>query len=587
VQNSGSRGSALPSCLRYLDLTYNHDIHLHIKKYILLLLITASLFAQDQEYEQGLVNNAPFWRQALGGSVLSLPSVQAQSAVVALDGGNIKAYSTAGNPMWNYSARGRISPHVSRSREGTSYLSRTNGTFIAVNRAGRELWRRNLGSPLTGRVISGWDGRLFVPADKKLFCYTAAGTLLWTKTFTHSYLLPPKIDQNGGVLFALQNNQVYQIDPFSNTTVWELSASPVVLLPINQNRIVAVHTDGTLEIVGADDDWYLAAREEGHANVLPRIPGRPVAAISRGNNIASVINDGRIFLISTDERSVVWTGDSHIREASSRGTRPDLEIEMLFDERGIYVLNKQGATGFSADGRRLWYTFLTRAAAIPAFGDDGVLYSGGRDWILYAYKIEDQVLPRRGSVYGPAPEGSYGTGTPQASQMPRIPVFEDEISSMLDNMQAGISSGNVGSNELPWSSFLLSLSARQGQPIQYRVRSLQLLGQIGSRETISWLVNIFRRDTEPLVRAAAVIAIGSIGVDPEGIAIQSFLQALIPDTIKDEQLLLALAKTTGEICRFSGPPLSETGIRILGLLTTSGQPAAIRNQAERELASLR
>ena len=55
-------------------------------KYLILLLLASHLIAQTDEREQGLVSNAPFWRQALGGNVLSLPSVQAQSAVVALDG---------------------------------------------------------------------------------------------------------------------------------------------------------------------------------------------------------------------------------------------------------------------------------------------------------------------------------------------------------------------------------------------------------------------------------------------------------------------------------------------------------------------
>ena len=223
-------------------------------KYLILLLLASPLLAQTDE-RQGLVSNAPFWRQALGGNVLSLPSVQAQSAVVALDGGSIKAYSTAGNPMWTYSARGRISPFVSRSREGTSYFSRTNGILIAVNRAGRELWRRDLGSPLVGRVIPGWDGRLFVPTDKKLFCYTAAGTLLWSKIFSHSYLLSPKLDRNGGVIFALRNNEVHRVDPFGNTAVWTVSTPPAVILSIDQGRVMAVHTDGTLEILGVDDDW--------------------------------------------------------------------------------------------------------------------------------------------------------------------------------------------------------------------------------------------------------------------------------------------------------------------------------------------
>ena len=354
---------------------------------------------------------------------------------------------------------------------------------------------------------------------------------------------------------------------------------------------MAVHADGTLEILGVEENWYIAAQEEGHTTVLPRLPGRPLAAVSSpgargGNNIVSILNDGRVAFVSINDRSIVWTGDSHIREFIRGGGRPDLEAEIIYDERGIYILSKNGATGFTQDGRRLWFTLLQNAAAIPALGDDGVLYSGGRDWILYAYKIEDRTLPARGGIYGPASEGVYGTGTPQAAYMPRIPVFNDEIQGILDIIQAGISAGNVGGNELAWTSFLLTLTTSQ-QPVQTKVSALRLLGQIGSRETIPWLVNIFRRDTEPLVRAAAATAIGDIGVDPEGIAIQTFLQVLIPDTIRDEQILTAMTKATGDICRFSGPPLSETGIRILNLLTASGHPAAVRSQAERELASLR
>ena len=553
-----------------------------------LFFTAVCVFPQSQtvQREQGLVTNDPIWRQALGGAVLSLPHVQALSAVVALEGGSIKAYSASGNLLWTYSARGRISPYVTRSREGTSYFSRINGIFIAVNRTGRELWRQSLDNPLCGGVITGWDGRLFVPTDKKLFCYTASGNLLWTKIYESSFLIVPKLDHSGGIMFVLENNEVHRVDPFGNTRIWTLSNTPAVLLSIEQQRLLVLYTDGTMEILSIMDDWYISAQNEAVFSSLPELPQGPLAAASRGNNIAAVLNDGRTAFVSLEERSIIWSADSHIAEYLRSGGRPESEAEMLIDERGIYVLSRNGATGFSYDGRRLWFTYLQNAAAIPAFAENGVLYSGGRDWILYAYKIEDRILPQRQSVYGPVPEGSYDTGRPRSVYMADFPRNEYDVMAKLDQIDSAVASGRVGSNEPEWMSFLLTVSAGN-QLLNHRIRALNLLGKIGSQETIPWLLEVFRRESEPLVKAAAASAIGAIGVDPDGDALQTFLYMIIQGGgIRDEQVLLALTSATGALCRFSGPPLSETGIRILTLLSGSSQPL-VRRQANIELASLR
>jgi outer membrane protein assembly factor BamB len=567
--------------------------------FLFVILPVSALNEDGLVREQGFITNDPFWRQALGGAVLSLPSVQAQSAVVALDGGNIRAYSTAGNPMWNYSARGRISPYVTRSREGTSYLSRTNGILIAVNRAGRELWRRNMENPLNARVVIGWDGRLFAPTDGKIYCFTASGNLLWTRILEAPFLITPKLDRSGGIIFALNNNEVYRVDPFGNAHVWMLSNTPAAVISLdpaitqqrgndlrsNQHQIVILYTDGTMEILGSAEDWYISAQSQTQASVLPRLPARPLAAINRENNIAVTLSDGRVVLVSINERRILWTGDSHIREIINNRGSVDYGVEMLFDERGIYILSKDGATGFSHNGERIWFTFLQNAAAIPAFGNDGVLYSGGRDWILYTYKIEDRILPERNALFGPVPEGSYGMGRPLSFFAIDIPMNEEETRIKLDQINAAINSGLVGANEPMWTSFLLTISAGQ-QPIQFRISALNKLGKIGSQETIPWLINIFRSDNEPLIKAAAITAIGDIGVDPQGIAIQTFLFT-VTQGIRDEQVLMAIASATGSLCRFSGPPLSETGIRILNMIAAGNQPPLARRQANRELTSLR
>jgi outer membrane protein assembly factor BamB len=574
---------------------------------LLLLFAGAALRAQSgpsPDRERGRVDSEPVWRQALGGAVIGLPAVQAQSAVVALDGGGIKAYSTAGTPLWSYSARGRISPFVTRSREGTSYISRTGGTLIAVNRAGRELWRRSPGGPLSGPVISGWDGRLFVPTGNKLSCYTASGNLLWSKSFGKPILISPRLDQGGGVMLALEDGEVLRINPFGRALSWKLSSPPRVLVSLSPRagtltpRIMALYQNGSMEILGNAEEWYRSADPEAAMIALPRLSASPLAAASRGNLAAITQTDGRTILVSPDEGKILWSADSHIRLNAGQGV--PAETVMLYDERGVYVLSKNGATGFTADGRRLWFITLENTAAVPAFGDDGVLYSGGKDWILYAYKLEDRSRYQKQSLYGPAPEGSYGTGNPppliRAEQLFRFD--EDDLRARLDSMGKSVLSGAVGENELGWIAYLMeavageynrpgSSSIHPAVHIQYRIRALRILAYIGSRETIPFLTNVFKKDSDPVIRAAAAEAIGSVGIDPDGVAIQAFWEALSPAaSLKDEQVLLAIASATGAICRFSGPPLADTGVKILTLLLAS-RSNRVQRQARQELDTLK
>ncbi|MCL2209687.1 MAG: PQQ-binding-like beta-propeller repeat protein [Treponema sp.] len=543
------------------------------------LLAALPIFAQSDNRQQGLLTLEPSWRQALGGEVISLPSVQAQSVVVALDGGNIKAYSADGNPLWNYTARGKISPYVTRSREGTSYFSRTNGILIAVNRAGRELWRRDIGDPLSGGVVTGWDGRLFIPAEKKMLCYTASGNLLWTRILESTFKIPPKLDSSGSVIFTLENNEVYRMDPFGNSFVWTASGAPSALLSTGDQQILVIYPNGTMEILGTTENWFMTAAGNLHSSLLPRLPASPLAAAGNGNKIAAVLSDGRIVLVSLEESKILWTAESHIKSGNQKA-------EMVFDDKGIYILSENGASGFSHDGKRLWFTTLQNIAAIPAFSDDGTLYTGGKDWILYTYKIEDRLMPQKNGLYGSQPDGSYGTGRPHSLHIPVYPLLDYEIDRKLEQIEAAVNAGNIGTHEPEWTTFLLLLSYNNGN-IQNRISAMRILGQIGSHETVPWLSNIFRRESEPVLKAAAAAAIGAIGVDPEGIAINTFLYTIVSSNIKSEQVLIAITTSTAALCRFSGPPLSETGIRILNLLCENPQPPLVRRQAGKELASLR
>jgi outer membrane protein assembly factor BamB len=274
-------------------------------------------------------------------------------------------------------------------------------------------------------------------------------------------------------------------------------------------------------------------------------------------------------------------------------------VNFFFDERGIYILTRTGASAFTEDGRRLWLIRLRGAAALPAFSDEGVLYSGGRDWILNAYRPEQRVRSQQKELYGPAPEGSYRTGSPGPSPWADhlLRFSEDLMIPLLGEINLAIQTGSIGEKEKDYAAYLMEASGslmenpRAGNhpPVQvrYRVEAARLLAYMGSRETIPFLADLFTRDSDGLVKAAAAEAIGRIGVDPGGFALRAFTEAVSPPLpLRDAAALTATAAATGALCRFSGPPLSDTGVRLLTALAVQDQSPSVRIRAERELKTL-
>jgi outer membrane protein assembly factor BamB len=246
----------------------------------------------------------------------------------------------------------------------------------------------------------------------------------------------------------------------------------------------------------------------------------------------------------------------------------------------------------------LWHLDLKGATSLPGFGDDGLLYSGDADWILYAFKPEEQVRPRPQSVYGPGAEGLYGTGAPPPSSWANNPLryFDTEVERQLTLIRQAVTGGRVGLQELEYTGYLME-TANAGQDpetsqyrplvqVNYRVRALQLLALIGSRESIPYLARVFTQDRDPSVKAAAAEAIGIIGMDPEGIALRAFTSAIFSPNFREDQVLAAVATATGALCRFSGPPISDTGIRILTSLSSRDRPQFIQALAKQELETL-
>jgi outer membrane protein assembly factor BamB len=532
-----------------------------------------------------------------------MPYLQAESVVVACENGSVKSFSIRGTALWNFEGRGGLTPFVARSREGTTYVCGNTGIFTAINRVGRELWRFDMGKPISFPAIVGWDGRVFIPAGREVFCRTSAGFALWRKDLGNSIALAPVPDHAGGIVTVLENRDFLRIDQFGALERRRLDRLPALIVPLKEgdrHSFVVFYPQGEIEKISLDQEAPKGARLSSIS--FPGLPGEPVAAADYGADLAVTLRDGRVILLAGSGGQSRWIRDSHEAAGEKGGAnlRRD-EAFTVFDERGIFSISTRGATAFAPDGRRRWLIRFPEGTAIPVLSDEGLLYACGADQRLYAYKAErlGRDIPR--SLYGPEPEGTYGLGNPPPPHWANSSAVyeEDAVKSLSLQIEEAARNGRVGENETEYVSTLMFLSggilntpgqSRVRAPVKVpqRIECIRLLGRIGSRETIPFLVNLFYRDEDPAIKAACCEAIGRIGVDPEGEAFRAYQILLAPDNAAlDPSVLMAATASIAALCRFSGPPLARDGIRLLNAFGHMDFPPRVKRQAQAELNALR
>lgn len=572
---------------------------------VIFLLSAAALSAQQRVDPLAMpVNAAPLWEAPIGDTIRGTPHLQASSAVLVGESGSVRSFFMSGTPLWNFDARGTAVPHVSRSYEAATYLCNTEGVFMTINRVGRELWRLNLGRPISYAPVVGWDGRVFIPFGSTMTCRTAAGNSLWTLELGSPVAFDPILDKTGSVATVLQNMDFVKVNQFSHLERIRLDRLPVMIVSLveeNYHSYVLMYQSGEMEKVIFNDN-------EGEGGKLSRarfvsLPSPPAAAVSRGSQFVVTLRNGRTVCYDA-AGNTIWTINSHeAAEERGPGNLAQEHAKMMWDERGIYAITTRGVSAFTAEGRRRFvFRLSTVSSGVPAFSDEGLLYACGTDNILRVYKIDSR--PRtvpQSRFYGPEPEGNYGMGNPPPSPWARenSRYSEESQNAVYAEIEAAIKSGNIGKMEPAYVAYIMEMvgffignpQTSAVRPLvrpEQRIRLIGLLALVGSRETIPFLWNIFDRDQEPAVRRACADAIGVIGVDPTGRSFYSYNFLLSPNNPNmDPQLVLAATSSIANLCRFSGPPLAMDGIRILRYFSNlPSVPNNVKAQIRNELDGL-
>jgi outer membrane protein assembly factor BamB len=574
-----------------------------------LLVLTApggSLHAQTAEE----IENSLLWRQALGGAILASPSAQVQSVSVISEGGFVRTFGDTGKQLWEYAAGGRLAPFLVRSGTGMVFAGRTNGYFFALNRAGKLLWEKRLGEAQAWMPLVGWDGRVFVFLGRRILCFTATGNQLWEYKLEDAVIVQPVANGKGGFMALQKKNKLLLADPFGAITIVDLAPGATALLPGDFPAVLVMYADGEIETIRdgtspkkqADDarkEEAARAKAAGKKGAPPAPPspplpprtvkhvaGKAIAAVQYKRKAAIAYDSGDITLWSLDDEKELWTRAGMLGAARAR---------LLFDERGIYLFTMSGGAGWTDDGRMLWNMKIQGATAPPVLSADGILYTGGSNWLLYAYKVEHRGRSNAGQASSSFPynlpdEGNYGLGhLPSSAQL--LFFDESDISSKLKHISRLVRQGDIGDSE-PYAAQILLAVINGGDTISsadliQKLEALNILSSIGTRETVPFLVKRLSAERDPNLRAGIVETLGRIGVDPNR-AVTSHFEALLPHAVdtKDSRLLSTLAEAIGSLCRFSGPPVSETGIRLLVSIAALSASKTAADIAKKQLATL-
>lgn len=540
---------------------------------------------------------SPTWREALGAKIIGEPTSQASSVVILCDDGTVRCFSHTGKPLWTFDSHSKLLPFVSRAPDGSTYVMSQERFLIALNRAGRKLWSIPLAAPLQGPIQFGWDGRLFIPLPDRVLCFTAGGFQLWERKLPfplRGELVP---DSQGGVLGMTEGATLIRLSAQGKVEQYSCDSSPCLVFslpPEKQDswRGGVYYHNGTGEIIGGGK----------RVGPLPALSAPPIHAKEQQGKLALFLENGKVVLFNLETHTLLWEGavpfyqrETGRKEGASSGIA-GTESRLLFDERGVYYLSRTGAVGFTPTGQRLWQLTLKGASSLPAFSDEGILYAGGTDWILYAYKIEERVRSRTFSLYGPFPEGSYGFAVPSRGTHFMYPFDTEEamLQAKLKEIQEAIQNTSIGEKERDYYEILCFIAEGTvpagWQPISlfYRLQALTMLGTFGSRELIPFLANLVQKETESLVIAQALTAIATIGSDPFGYAMGAFRYLLSrPFLYRNEQLASSLANAIYKLCLFSGPPLSVEGIHLLVQLSNQSFSVGFQNTIKTYLADLR
>ena len=202
---------------------------------------------------------------------------------------------------------------------GAVYSANAAGELSKVDSAnGRQIWRINVGEPISGGVGLG-AGIVLVGSNKgNVFAYDFAGKLLWKAKVSSEILSVPRYF-DGIVIARTGDNHIFGLDATDGTRKWvyervnpALTLRSSVGVVVDSGAVYAGFAGGKLVAIRADNGkllWESTIAQPKGVTEIERIADITSLPVVDGPVVYAVAYQGKIAAVDRRSGKVVWNRD--------------------------------------------------------------------------------------------------------------------------------------------------------------------------------------------------------------------------------------------------------------------------------------
>lgn len=563
---------------------------------LFLILISGS---GAQEITEGFISDTPLWRRSLGGSIDAYPAQGpgGDVYVVADDRALHSLKPENGESNWIYRPGGRLRNLLMVAADGTVYVQNDRQELFAVTPGGTGRWKLNMRQEPSALPAAAPDGRLVIPlVGGRIVGVSRHGRILWTVDESAEASAGPVVRSDGTAWIPLSDGRIVALNQWGEQVAGaSVSGAPSVAALDGMDRVWVGGFDGRVSVF--DPGTVVFGSDEAPL-LLPLFIIRP-----SNSRVVSILTgpdgDGLVFLAdgTTVEVSPEGEYSSRANIAVSGGAPSGGEDGTIFlpaADGSIRVIPVEGeAVVLSAPS----------VLAEPLLSREGILITGGGDWILYGWKA----LPP-GSGWRQFRGDSRRSGTFPAA----VPVLDrqearrdagfffrermalsDDVSERLSLIQEleSYPDGQTMRQELPWVDLILEdlvsvgtirTVNRYDQPLQShsvaRARAYVLLARGEDFRSRGLLLSCLAKEEDPAALAAGFRALGYIGTDWDGASMRLMAGRFREFAPADERLVVETSRALANLVRYNGDLSDPAGYDLMNELLKSSVSESARRE---------
>ena len=590
--------------------------------FLVLFLSFSPLFHAQESIKLSYENAS--WTNVMSGKAILKPEQTSYGFVVLTDGKLFTGYSESGKKLWDHAVKTKNPNFISVLSGDFAILVADLSNVSLVNPSGLTLWSKDVGFEITGKPVTGKDGRILVQGKEEIACIGVNGIQKWSMKTPKLKNIPIQELDDGTLVAFLEESHDgkdngLRFSPFGFSIETITFAARISDAKSTAHGLLLSFLDGGIGLVSAKKDkdgrsstvtkWAIPSDDGAFSQT---IPSRGIMLVPLEKSMAALLKNssGNVKIILFGEENGIVENIFHVPEISFDNLTC---ASRIYGKEGIFLSDGKNATVTDTAGKCI-YTATLPSKENKISGWNYLFYTKenhivltGFSWTLNAFRTIVSVGRKKTETGKKKNLFSYENLLKLKetrllfSYIPEIPrdiVSEERLKALLE--------GNYGSKEMRYSEEIFSIcqgymeksatvSITNGyeNPSSFYTDFPSLsfvfkeLSTLGTDDSARLIANLIKNETNDALLKTLVNAAGDCGYDPENLMLDAIRLKMSSIYEKKSAVLVSMSDSVLKICRFMGrPSFFAYGMEIQKTLLSPKYPSVVREEARKNLSKI-